>query len=158
MLPMKAQLMRSFAGGLLLATTICGAVYLAGSSNAQTANQTSEDEMIDLLTSDGYVIQTEDEWNEQVAANKAAKEKTKEAISDAGTEKEKVVYRTILSVSKGMTSIDIEKILKSTKTIEPSINFSKEVEKRGLSNKLHPGIYEVASTMTLDEIMAIIFK
>ncbi|KMY51423.1 hypothetical protein [Peribacillus loiseleuriae] len=156
---MKAQIMRSFAGGLLLATSICGAVYLLGSSKTtQTAVKPSEDEMVHLLTSEGYIIHTEDEWNEAVAANTAPKENTKKETSEDVPQKEKVVYRTILSVSSGMTSIDIEKILKSTKSIDPTVHFSKEVEKRGLSNKLRPGIYQIDSGMTMEEIIAVIFK
>ncbi|MGE8078799.1 hypothetical protein [Peribacillus loiseleuriae] len=156
---MKAQIMRSFAGGLLLATSICGAVYLLDSSKTtQTAVKPSEDEMVHLLTSEGYIIHTEDEWNEAVTANKATEENTKKETSEDVTQKEKIVYRTILSVSSGMTSIDIEKILKSTKSIDPTIHFSKEVEKRGLSNKLRPGIYQIDSGMTMEEIIAVIFK
>lgn len=156
---MKAQLMRSFAGGLLVATSICGIVYLLGSSEAaQSATKLSEDEMISSLTSEGYVVQTEEEWEKQVAANETPKENTKKETTEAVAPQEKVVYRTILSVSKGMTSIDIGKILKSTHIIDQSVSFSKEVEQRGLSNKLRPGTYEVDSGMTIDEIMAAIFK
>ncbi|MBA9026097.1 hypothetical protein [Peribacillus huizhouensis] len=155
---MKAHLMRSFAGGLLLATSICGIVYLFGSNNVQTAKIPSEDEMISSLTSEGYIVQTKEEWKKQFEAHEASKENTKEETTETVAPQEKVVYRTILSVSKGMTSIDIEKILKSTKSIDPAIDFSKEVEKRGLSNKLRPGTYEVDSGMTIDEIMAAIFK
>ncbi len=158
MLSMKAQLMRSFAGGLILSTSICGIVYLLGSNNVQSAKIPSEDEMINSLTADGYIVQTEEEWKKQITANETPKEQIKEEPTEAETAEEKVVYRTILSVSKGMTSIDIEKILKSTKSIGPEINFSKEVENRGLSNKLRPGTYEVDSGMTIDEIMAVIFK
>ncbi|MFJ5625539.1 hypothetical protein ACIQD3_23235 [Peribacillus loiseleuriae] len=163
---MKAQIMRSFAGGLLLATSICGAVYLFGSNEiahptkqpAQPAKQPLQQEMIDALTSVGFVVKPAEEWKKQPAAKEAPKVNPKEEPSKADSAKEKVVYRTILSVSKGMTSIDIEKILKSTKSIDPTIHFSKEVEKRGLSNKLRPGIYQIDSGMTMEEIIAVIFK
>ena len=135
---MKTQLMRSFAGGLLLSTSICGIVYLFGSNNVQSAKMPLEDEMIRSLTADGYVVQTEEEWKTQMAANKTPKENLEKGTTVAEPPQEKVVYRTILSVSKGMTSIDIGKTLKSTHIIDQSVSFSKEVEKRGLSNKLRP--------------------
>ena len=104
-------------------------VYLLGSSEAaQSATKLSEDEMISSLTSEGYVVQTEEEWEKQVAANQTPKENTKKETAEAVAPQEKVVYRTILSVSKGMTSIDIGKILKSTHIIDQSVSFSKEVE------------------------------
>ena len=71
---------------------------------------------------------------------------------------EKVVYRTMISVSSGMTSIDIGDILEQTEMVDDSFAFSKEVENRGLSSGLKPGIYEVNSEMSVDEIIAAIFK
>ena len=57
-----------------------------------------------------------------------------------------------------MTSIDVGDVLKQTGIIDDSFAFSKEVENRGLSSGLKPGIYEVNSEMSLDEIIAAIFK
>ena len=57
-----------------------------------------------------------------------------------------------------MTSIDVGDILKQTGIIDDSFAFSKEVENRGLSSGLKPGIYEVNSEMSLDELIAAIFK
>ena len=49
---MKANSMRSFAGGLIVAAAVCGAVYFLGPSEAtstQTANEPSVAEMKSLL-------------------------------------------------------------------------------------------------------------
>ena len=64
----------------------------------------------------------------------------------------------MISVSSGMTSIDVGDVLKQTEIIDDSFAFSKEVENRGLSSGLKPGIYEVNSEMSLDELIAAIFK
>ena len=58
-----------------------------------------------------------------------------------------------------MTSIDVGKALVKAKIINSGIDFYKEVEKRRLeSNSLRPGVYEVDSDMTRDEIINIIYK
>lgn len=150
--------MRSFAGGLIVAAGVCGAVYFFGpgeTTSSQTANQPSVAEMKSLLTSEGYIIHTEEEWNEQVAAINE-KEVTATAETKEETQ-EKIVYRTIITVSKGMTSIDVGKVLQKTKIIESGSDFSKEVEKRKLESELRPGTYKVESDMTMDEVIKAIF-
>ncbi len=64
----------------------------------------------------------------------------------------------MLTVSKGMTSIDVGKALERANIIESGMDFFNEVEKRGLSKGLRPGTYEIKSEMTLDEIISIIFR
>ena len=156
---MTAKSMRSFAGGLIVAAGVCGAVYFFGpgeTTSSQTADQPSVAEMKSLLTSEGYIIHTEEEWNEQVAA---INEKEVTAKVETEATKEKIIYRTIITVSKGMTSIDVGKALQKTKIIEISgFEFSKEVEKRKLESDLRPGTYKVESDMTMDEVIKAIFK
>ncbi len=150
--------MRSFAGGLLAAATLCGIVYFNGPAEATTNNKVeklSNEEMKDKLTSEGYVIYTEKEWDQ--LANQAEKKEPAETEKDNGNKEEKVVYRTVLNVSSGMTSIDVGRSLERAKIIDRARTFSNEVEKRGLSNKLKPGIYEVESGMNMDKILSIIF-
>lgn len=154
---MKAQLMRSFAGGILIATSICGGVYMLDDSEVQTAEKPSKDEMVSLLTSEGYVVQTVEEWNKLVSINEASQKNTQDSPAEAETENEKIVYRTIVSVSSGMTSIDVENMLKSANVIDNSFDFTQEVENRGLSSELRPGTYEVDSRMTMEEVINAIF-
>src|SRR4051794_5314295 len=106
-LQMTSNSMRSFAGGLIVAASICGIVYFSGSDetksivttetkkSAETIEEASVDEMKSLLSSEGYVIHTEEEWNQQLSAAKTAN-KDNEEKTETG---EKVVYRTMLSVS-----------------------------------------------------------
>lgn len=156
---MTAKSMRSFAGGLIVAASVCGAVYFLGpdeKTSSKTAEQPSVAEMKKLLASEGYIIHTEEEWNEQVQALSEKEETTPENTDET---KEKIVYRTIITVSKGMTSIDVGKALNKAQIIELSgFEFSKEVEKRKLESDLRPGTYKVDSDMTLDEVIKAIFK
>ncbi|WP_406687480.1 hypothetical protein [Rossellomorea vietnamensis] len=153
--------LRSFAGGIFIATSLIGAVYLFGPSEASSTGKEepaevqklSEDEMVKKLTSKGYVIHTEDQWSKQL---KAMNEKQEEASikKDDG----KVVYKTMLTVSTGMTSIDVGNALEQANIIKDGLDFYKEVEKRGLENELRPGTFEVESGMSTDEIISTIFK
>lgn len=160
---MNFKLLFSFAAGLLAATTISGSVYFidaAGhASNKQSIKSPSESEMKDKLASAGYVIHTEEEWNElQSSGKEETKQKVGEVKNPAKEEAEKIVYRTFLTVSEGMTSIDVGQLLVKAKIIANANTFFNEVEKKGVANKLRPGTYEVDSDMTSDEIIATIFK
>jgi cell division protein YceG involved in septum cleavage len=150
---MKAKLLISFATGLLVATGILGAMYYLDPSEVsgkQIINHPSNEEMKNSLTSAGFVILTGEEHAEITAkeVNPEPEEK------DVGT----VIYRTYLNVSSGMTSIDVGKALEQAHIIDKAMTFFNEVEKRGLSNKLRPGTYELDSQMTMDQVMKVIFK
>lgn len=168
---MTPNTLRSFAAGLIVAATLCGATYYYGNANTakstkatentQKTEKLTEEEMKDILTSKGYVVQTESEWNKELAAAKKSEEKVtkeKQEKQEKPETEEKVVYRTILNVSSGMTSIDVGNALKRAKIIEDPVKFSKEVEKKGVETKLRLGIFEIESGMTMDEIISIIFK
>lgn len=169
---MKPETLRTFAAGLLVAATVCGAVYLLGPKETKTATKAeplSTEEMKTELASSGHVVLTEQEWSDQLAAAGAAvkevsKEEPKEEEQPKEEEKpkedtsDKVVYRTILTVSSGMTSIDVGRALQNANIIENSRDFFNEVEKRGLSNELRPGSFEVESGMSMDQLISVIFK
>ena len=168
---MTPNSMRSFASGLIIAGALCGAVYFNGpaeaSKNTDTVKKTTqvkkltEEEMIDQLTSKGYVVQTESDWNKELAAAKKSEEKEKkkeQEKKDKPETEQKVPYSTILNITSGMTSIDVGNALKRAKIIEDPFQFSKEVEKKGVETKLRLGIFEIESGMTTDEIISIVFK
>ncbi|WP_053362926.1 hypothetical protein [Bacillus sp. FJAT-27251] len=166
---MSAKVMSSFAAGLIVAASVCGAVYFWGpgkSAPAEAASTPAEEvasaeaavpteaEMKELLVASGYMVLTEEEWKTQLAsAEQAAKQG-----APPKEEKETVVYHTIVNVASGMTSIDVGRALVKGKIIDNAFDFSREVEKRGLSNKLRPGTFELNSKMSMDEVMKIIFK
>ena len=157
---MTSNSIRSFAFGILIAAGVCGLVYFTAPNEANGDKETetkkvvemaSPEEMKKSLEDQGYIIHTTEEWN-----NVVSNSLEKEAQQTPG--EEKVIYRTMISVSSGMTSIDVGDILEQTEIVDDSFAFSKEVENRGLSSGLKPGIYEVNSEMSLDEIIAAIFK
>ncbi|AOH55433.1 endolytic transglycosylase MltG [Peribacillus muralis] len=158
---MTSKSMRSFAGGLIVAAGLCGAVYFFGPGEATgTSEKISDDDMKASLTSKGYVIHSEKEWEDQIAEAESIKEQM-DAAKEKEAEKEpteKIVYRTVLQVSKGSTSIDVGKNLQKAKVIKNANAFSDEVEKKGKANGLRPGTYEVDSKMSTEKIISIIFK
>ncbi|MGW6664007.1 MULTISPECIES: hypothetical protein [Peribacillus] len=158
---MTSKSMRSFAGGLVVAAGLCGAVYFFGPGEATgTSEKLSEDEMKESLASEGYVIHSEKEWEDQIAEAQSIKDKAEaEAEKEAVKEPtEKIIYRTVLTVSKGSTSIDVGKNLQRAKVIKNANEFSDAVEKKGKANGLRPGTYVVDSAMTTEKIISIIFK
>jgi hypothetical protein len=167
-LPMRTNQKSSFAAGLLVATVICGAVYFLEPSETSiipTVEVPTETEMKDTLVASGYVVFTEEEWNEQLAAVEATSKQDgkTEPEETAQTEEssepeEEVAYRTILNVESGMTSIDVGRVLVLANITDSAMSFVQEVEKRGISNNLRPGSYEISSDMTFDEVISIVFK
>lgn len=164
---MRSETMRSVASGLFIAASLCGIAYIFTPDSAKSEpkqQELSEHEMIDSLTSNGYVVHTSEEWDKEVAKVEdlvkqvEAKEEVKEEKKEETKTKEKIVYRTYLNVSSGMTSIDVGKILQKTKVIKSANSFSKEVERKGKANNLKPGIYVIESGMSQSEIISIIFK
>ncbi|MFF2456311.1 hypothetical protein [Peribacillus simplex] len=156
---MTSKSMRSFAGGIVVAAGLCGAVYFFGPSEATgTSEKLSEDEMKESLVSEGYVIHSEKEWEDQIAEAKSIKDKAEAEKENVKEPTEKVIYRTVLRVSKGSTSIDVGKTLQKAKVIKNANDFSNEVEKKGKANGLRPGTYVVDSAMTTEKIISIIFK
>ncbi|KRG09404.1 endolytic transglycosylase MltG [Lederbergia galactosidilytica] len=167
---MSAKSMRSFAFGLIIAACLSGIAYYSTKDQSTTkeVKEPSVEEMTETLASEGYVIHTEEEWREQLAAaekaeteekekeeakkEEKAKEEPKEAV------KEKIVYRTTVTVTKGMTSIDVGEALKNANIIKNPMDFVNEVEKQNLSQDLKPGSYEVDSNMKLKDVISVIFK
>lgn len=158
---MKANLIRSFAAGLLLATVVSGSVYFLSNddSNGSQANLSTE-EMKTALTEKGYKVLTEVEYAEELAAAQIeAEESQQEAAAEETTEKaETIVYRTMVTVTQGMTSIDVGDALVSAKIIASRPEFVNLVEQKGLVQELRPGTFEVQSDMTLDQVIATIYK
>jgi len=157
---MKAKLIRSFAAGLLLATVVSGSVYFLSSNDSSNENKQeklSTEEMKTLLTEEGYKVLTEVELAEQLAAAQIEAEESKEQATTENTT-EKVVYRTMITVTSGMTSIDVGDALVNAKIIANRQEFVNLVEQKGLVQELRPGTFEVQSDMTLDQVIATVYK
>lgn len=159
---MRTNLLSSFAAGILIATTICGAVYFSDKGDTpkksdkiivkQTSAQPSETDMKNKLSSVGYVVQTKAEYDKTINDAKTAAQK------GTAPDGNKPVTRVVLNVSKGMTSIDIGRALQKANMVPDAYKFSKDIEGKGLEKKLRPGVFEVDSNMTYDQVVSTIFK
>jgi cell division protein FtsX len=174
---MKINLVSSFAAGILLTTTICSAVYFTAPNASSKASgkpetvkvQLSEKEMKKKLTAKGYVVQKQAEYDKNLKKVKSSTkqqeiQKDKQSSTNQQETKKddiqpaKTVTRVTVTVSEGMTSIDVGRTLEEAKIISNAFDFSKIIESRGLANKLRPGTYEVNSEMSFNELVSTIFK
>lgn len=164
-LQMRINLLSSFAAGILITTTIFGAVYLANPNDQSkaTVNTTenrstvkpSEKEMKQKLESKGYVVQTKAEFDKNVNDAKASGQKP--TTPDDG-QSAKTVTKVIVNVAEGMTSIDVGKALAQGSLVQDAFAFSQDIEQKGLENRLRPGVFVVDSEMTYDQMVSTIFK
>lgn len=151
---MTAQILRSFALGIIVATITCGTVYYTTKDEVVKQPKPVElttDQLKAKLTEQGYVVQTEDEYKEQIALIDTPKEEPEKPVE------EKVVFKTVINVVSGMTSIDVGESLAKAGIIDKPIDFFKLVEKRKLEQALRPGSYEVNSEMSLEEVVKAIY-
>lgn len=189
---MNANLLRSFALGILIATSLCALVYFStssGDTGTKTKEKISNEEMKSHLTDEGYVVLTEKELDKKIAAAKESvkskekeseKEKDKVQTADKNTNKdsnkttnkdsskndsenktnEPSVYKTVLTVTSGMTSIDVANALVNAHIIkaDQKEHFVDEIEKRGIIQALRPGSYEVSSDMPLDTVIKTVYR
>lgn len=163
-LPMRINLLSSFAGGILISTLICGAIYFVdksdGKAPATTAKSSttvkiSENEMKKELETKGYVVQSKTEYDKNLKDAKAAVEKKNPSENN---EPAKTVTKVIVNVSEGMTSIDVGKALVQGNLVQDAFAFSQDIEQKGIENRLRPGVYVVDSEMTYDQVVAAIYK
>lgn len=166
---MRFNLVSSFAAGIFLTTSILAGVYFTSKNDVAKADlkssaaqpkvvtaQPSENEMKDKLVSAGYIVQKKADYDKMM--KKAKSSGTKAAAPTADNQSQKVVYRAVVNVSEGMTSIDVGNMLEQAKIVPNAFNFSKDIESRGLENGLRPGTFVVDSGMTYDQVIATIFK
>lgn len=163
---MRINLLSSFAAGILITTTICGAVYLTEKSDVPKAsaktseNQTvkvqpSEDELVNQLVTNGYVVLTQAEYDKNMKDAKAVVPKQDSPEDNKST---KTVTRVVINVSNGMTSIDVGNMLEKAGMIPNAYNFTTDIEKKGLQNNLRQGVFVVDSDMSSDQVISTIFK
>jgi hypothetical protein len=161
-LHMRINLLSSFAAGILITTSICGTVYFTDKSDVSKASvkqikvQPSENEMKDKLAAAGYVVETKAEYDKNIKDAKVAAPKG--TPTPANNQPNKIVTRVVVSVTDGMTSINIGRILENAKIIPNAFRFSKDVEKKGVEKNLRPGTFVVDTQMTYDQVIATIFK
>ncbi|MFK9093504.1 aminodeoxychorismate lyase [Bacillus salipaludis] len=162
---MRINLLSSFAAGILISTTICGAVYLtdkgdASNGSAKTSEHqptvtVSEKEMKNKLVTKGYIVQTKAEYDKNMKDAKASVEKQAPPEENKAA---KTVTKLMVNVSEGMTSIDVGRMLEAAGIVPNAFNFSQDIEQKGIENKLRPGVFQVDSEMSYDQVVSAIFK
>ncbi|WP_462413420.1 aminodeoxychorismate lyase [Neobacillus sp. Marseille-QA0830] len=158
---MKINLVSSFAAGIFIATGILGTVYWTGDSQVSKAAskstqkvELSEEEMVNKLTAAGYTIQAKTENN---PSPQAQTDQQAQAAAPAATDTNQPPTQVVVNVTEGMGSIDVGRVLRDGKLIDDAFQFSKDIEQRGLVNKLRSGTYTVDSSMSYDQIITTIY-
>ncbi|KAA0549997.1 endolytic transglycosylase MltG [Bacillus sp. BGMRC 2118] len=177
---MDTKQMRSFAAGLVVASSFIGAIYFLSDTNLraeQKVDELSVEDMKSMLAEEGYLIYTDEEMQTQLASNQV-EEKTEspedtemestetsapvteptEATEPEPEPEPEAVTQTVLNVTEGMTSFDVGKVLVDLKITDTAMGFVLEVDKRGVANKLRLGTYTLTSDMTVDQVIATVFK
>lgn len=159
----KISTLSSFSAGVLISTSIIGAVYFSGNNDTaqKSAASPSETEMKSELTEKGYIVLSQDEYNQFINADgtEETAEKGRQAEKTEESQPEEKVISVTINVTPGMTSYDVGKVLQENKLIQvDAFTFSKEIEKRKLDKGLQLGTYVVDSSMTYDEIISAIFE
>ncbi|OCA84144.1 aminodeoxychorismate lyase [Bacillus sp. FJAT-27225] len=157
---MKVNKLSSFAAGMLVTTAICTAVYFTADTPKAVSKtekvELSDEEMKSNLETKGFVVQTQEEFDKAIEnAEAPAPEQTK---PEENTADAKPVTKVFINVSDGMTSINVGRALEQAGIVKDAFAFSKDIEKKGLMNKLRPGVYMVDSNMSYDQVVSTIFK
>ncbi len=163
---MTPKTMRSFAGGLILASLALGITYFASDQTPVSSEEVnlSEEEMQEALQNAGYSVETQEIWDEREQELAEARaiienedEETPEETED-NEENQETIYQTIIQVNAGMTSIDVGEMLEATGIVDSAYAFFEEVENRGLSNSLRPQTTgTLTSDMSLGEVVDAFF-
>ncbi|MED4127925.1 MULTISPECIES: hypothetical protein [Shouchella] len=151
---MTRKTIRSFAGGLLIASGVLGITYFIGNDQeAVSSSDFTEEEMVAHLQENGYAVETQATWDE-LEAQLAEAQNTDAEEEPSDNNEGEIAYRTILHVVPGMTSIDVGEMLEEAGIVDSAYDFYEEVDNRGLSNDLRPQVTgELTSEMSLSEVV-----
>ncbi|TYR75517.1 endolytic transglycosylase MltG [Rossellomorea vietnamensis] len=152
---MNKQNSRSFAAGLLLSAILL-IIFSYSTEDKADSRETLEEQ--------GYVVLTEEEARNQrekignleeqidkLSKDSVSGEQESEVEEDARTE-------ITLTVSSGMTPIEIGDELESKGIIKNASDFNSYLVKSGRADKIQIGDYQLHSEMTLEEISTLLTK
>jgi vacuolar-type H+-ATPase subunit I/STV1 len=152
---MNKQNTRSFAAGLLLSAILL-IIFSYGTEDKADSRETLEEQ--------GYVVLTEEEARNQLEKIGNLEEQidtlTEDSVSvEQETEVEEDARNEItLTVSSGMTPIEIGDELESKRIIKNASDFNSYLVKSGRADKIQIGDYQLHSEMTLEEISTLLTK
>lgn len=162
--------LRSFASGMIIATSLFTAVYyFQPSVNKQeqkiVENDTVTDEEVQAyLNNNGYISIPEQTYDELVAKSKeyeALKNQTQkptEPMPPQVKETEKKTKTYTLSVKSGMDSIQIANLLEDSGIVDSGKKFEQFLTKNDWTRSIQVGTYKLSDSMSYEEIGKIITK
>ncbi|MDL4841541.1 hypothetical protein [Aquibacillus rhizosphaerae] len=148
------QTIRAFALGLLCATLILtiSLVIDRNSDNKNKETEITNDEMINSLQQEGYIILTEQELEKmkEVENNKPDTVPEQEVIEEEEEESELTTFT--LTIEAGMNVNEISELLYEATMIENQNDFITYLEENEYSTKIQIGEFSINSSMTKEEI------
>ncbi|WP_421379852.1 hypothetical protein ACOJQI_16445 [Bacillus salacetis] len=152
---MNKQSTRAFAAGIFLS-----AVILVIFSYFNKINK----DPVKLLNEEGYIILTEEEETKRKEELSNLKKQVKELSETNAEDQEKEIEKNngaagseiSLTVSPGMTPIEIAEELESSGIIRNASDLNSYLVNSGLANKIQIGEYKLHSEMTLEEISTLL--
>ncbi|TYR82406.1 endolytic transglycosylase MltG [Priestia megaterium] len=131
---------RAFSIGLLTATSILGAVYYAQENKKSAVDESiSEKDVIAYAQENNYVLISQKDYS---------KLKNTKQTDHAPSPRE-----VTISITQGMTSIDIANVLLKHGIIKDTKEFDKLVKQEKLSTQFQVGTYTLTPTMSLKQIV-----
>ncbi|HHW36934.1 MAG TPA: endolytic transglycosylase MltG [Bacillales bacterium] len=163
--------LRSFASGMIIATSILTAVYYFQPLNKQeqkiVENDTLTDEKVQAyMNNSGYIYIPEQTYDELVAKNKeyeAIKNQAQKSPQPkepvAKPQSQEIEKKTFtLTVKSGMGSIPIANLLENAGIVDSGKKFEQFLTKKDWTRSIQVGTYELNSSMSYEEIGRIITK
>jgi len=174
--------LRSFASGMIIATSIFTAVYYFQPSKEEDQkivepHTITEEEVQNYLKEKGYIsipkqtydqlvakaesskpINKENNGNQVPETQQQATQSTKPTQPDPEKKEQPQQKIYTLTVKSGMDSIQIAKILENNDIVDNGDSFEQFLTKRDWTRSIQVGTYNLNSTMSYEEIGRIITK
>lgn len=166
--------LRSFASGMIIATSILTAVYYIQPFNKEeqkiVENHTITDEEVQqYLNNNGDISISEETYNELIAKSKeyevikSQKELAQKPTEPKLPEQKETVQEPVkktytLTVKSGMDSIQIANSLEKSGIVDNGKKFEQFLTKKDWTRSIQVGTYELTSSMSYEEIGLIITR
>ncbi|MFC4320779.1 MltG/YceG/YrrL family protein [Litchfieldia salsa] len=155
---MSRNSLRTFAAGILLATSILAGLYFFQDKEEIPPVVTDEDVKEYLSTRDDIVLIEKEEYEELVQFKEKANEKPVEEEQVQESVEEKVITKYTLEIQSGMNSLEIARLLESVGIITDATQLNNYILEQNLAGKIQIGSYQLTSDMTPQQIADIITK
>lgn len=178
-------IIQSFAAGILVATIILSIVYFIENNKDDEKINITEENAKSFLEEQGFYVILSSDYNQLVNENKSLKDelinleekytqsnensveseeveiKEEQDIEENDEEDDKTnieVEEFTLTITRGMTSIDISKILFENNLVKDEVEFNQFLENNGFSRKIQLGQFIINPNMSYLEIANVITR